>query len=53
MVAPRIALRFVERRCEMVVRRLAAAAEVAALLTRHLTGQPVEFGVHGVYSTGR
>lgn len=28
-----------------------AAAEVAALLTRHLTGQPVEFGIHGVYST--
>ncbi|WP_247892276.1 caspase family protein [Azospirillum sp. Sh1] len=30
-----------------------AAGEVAALLTRHLTGQPVEFGIHGVYSTAR
>ncbi|SMF50866.1 protein of unknown function [Azospirillum oryzae] len=30
-----------------------AAAEVATLLTRHLTGQPVEFGIHGVYSTAR
>lgn len=30
-----------------------AAAEVAALLNRHLAGQPVEFGIHGVYSTAR
>ena len=30
-----------------------AAAEVATLLNRHLAGQPVEFGIHGVYSTGR
>lgn len=30
-----------------------AAGEVATLLTRHLTGQPVEFGIHGVYSTAR
>ncbi|MBP2306792.1 DUF4384 domain-containing protein [Azospirillum melinis] len=30
-----------------------AAAEVATLLNRHLAGQPVEFGIHGVYSTAR
>ncbi|KAA0594083.1 DUF4384 domain-containing protein [Azospirillum lipoferum] len=30
-----------------------AAAEVASLLNRHLAGQPVEFGIHGVYSTAR
>ena len=30
-----------------------AAAQVAALLTRHLAGQTVEFGIHGVYSTAR
>ncbi|CAO3418679.1 caspase family protein [Azospirillum doebereinerae] len=30
-----------------------AAAQVAALLTKHLTGQTVEFGIHGVYSAAR